>query len=135
MRRFLSIAAVLIVIGALAAWLWPAEAPPPAPARLPVATPPPAAPPTPQASAPAEKKTIRVAFINHLGDADLQFTVNGIYICTAHAGHSCYGDIPFGKHVVEAVENKKVVRTLDLTLNQNTANPKVVVCFPTSPNC
>lgn len=133
MKRFLSIAAILIVIGAIAAWLWPAAAPPPAPPPVLLTLPKPAPQEIPKA--PVEEEKIRVAFVNHLGNAHLKFTVDGVDICTANAGHSCYGDVRFGKHVVKALEGKKVVRTLNLTLDKKTPNPQVIVCFPTSPNC
>jgi hypothetical protein len=136
MKKYLPVAAIVLVIAVLAAWLWPSEEPaplaPPPPAQ---AAPKPAAQETRQETPEEEKKTMRVSFINHLGDAHIKFTVDGADICTANAGQSCYGDIAFGKHVVHALEGDKIVRTMDLTLDKNSTDPKVIVCFPTSPNC
>ncbi|HKB58666.1 MAG TPA: hypothetical protein VKC56_01335 [Gallionellaceae bacterium] len=134
-NRKLPVAVGVIVIGLIAYWLWPAEAPPPATQPAPTilkehATEEPAKQPAHE-----EKDKIRVTFINHLGDANVTFSVDGVHICTATAGKACYGDVPFGKHVVEALEGDKVIRTLNLSLDQDTAEPKVVVCFPTSPDC
>ncbi len=136
MKRSLSIAAIVLVIAVVAAWLWPEEKPAPV-------KPPPAARAAPQPTAqeaaqemPAgEKKMIRVTFINHLGDAHIKFTVDDVEICTANAGQTCYGDVAYGKHVVQGLEGKQVVRTLDLTVDKSHPDPKVVVCFPTSPDC
>ncbi len=136
MKKYLPIAAIVIVAAAIAVWLWPEEehAPVAPPAPVPAAAKP-AAQETPQESAEEEKKTIRVTFVNHLGDAHIKFTVDDVEICTANAGQTCYGDVAYGKHLVKGLEGSKVVRTLDLTLDKSTTNPKVIVCFPTSPDC
>lgn len=124
----------VIAIGVITYWLWPAEAPAPEGQPAPIVQRQHVEAPAPQ-PAPEEQDTMRVSFINHLGDANVTFTVDGNQICTANAGKACYGDVPFGKHVVEAVEAGKVIRTLGLTLDKNTVDPRVVVCFPTSPDC
>ena len=135
MKKKLRVAVLVIVVGALAYWLWPSEAPPPATQPAPTVQRQHAAEEAAKQPAHEEKDTMRVTFINHLGDANVTFSVDGVHICTANAGKVCYGDVPFGKHVVEALEGDKVIRTLDLMLDKETANPKVVVCFPTSPDC
>jgi hypothetical protein len=136
MKKYLPIAAILLVIGVIAAWLWPAEEPAPVTPQAPVqAAPKPAVRQTPQEAEEEEKNSIRVTFVNHLGDAHLKFTVDGADICTANAGQDCYGDVAYGKHVVNALDGNKVVRTMEITLDKNTANPRVVACFPTSPDC
>lgn len=136
-RPYLAIAAVVIGVGVLAAWLWPSEEPAPvAPQAAMQAIPKPAVQPaTAQEAAAEEKKTMRVTFINHLGDAHIKFTVDGADICTANAGQACYGDIAFGKHVVKGLEGDKVVRTLDFTLEKTNPDPKVVVCLVGAPDC
>jgi hypothetical protein len=133
-NKKLPVAAAVIAIGLIAYWLWPSEAPPPAAPPAPTVLRQHAAE-EPGQPAHEEKDTIRVTFVNHLGDANVTFSVDGVHICTANAGKACYGDVPFGKHVVHALEGDQVIRTLDLMLDKETANPKVVVCFPTSPDC
>lgn len=136
-KPYLAIAATVLAIGVLAAWLWPSEQPAPVtPQAAMQAAPKPAAQPTaPQEAAAEEKKTMRVAFINHLGDAHIKFIVDNAEICTANAGQSCYGDIAFGKHVVKGLEGDKVVRTMDFTLEKDNPDPKVVVCIVGAPDC
>ncbi len=137
MKKYLPIAATVLVVAAIAAWLWPEEKPAPVTPPAPVVR----AIPKPVVQGPAqetpaeEKKTIRVTFVNHLGDARIKFTVDDAEICTADAGQTCYGDIAYGKHIVKGLEGDNVVRTLDLSLDKDHPAPKVVVCFPTSPDC
>lgn len=137
-KKYLRIAAIVLAVAVIAAWLWPEEEPAPVTPQVTVQVAPPPvrekAPQEDEAQA-EEKKTMRVTFINHLGDAHIKFTVDDVDICTANAGQSCYGDIAFGKHVVKGLEGDKVVRTMDFTVDKSNPDPKVVVCIPTAPNC
>lgn len=136
-KHYLAIAAAALAIAVLAAWLWPSEEPARvAPQAATQALPKPAAQESAERESAAEdKKTMRVTFINHLGDAHIKFTVDNVDICTANAGQTCYGDITFGKHVIKGLEGDKVVRTLDFTLEKNNPDPKVVVCIIGAPDC
>lgn len=135
MKKFLTIAAVVIVFGVIVSWLWPEPAP------APLAPPPPAAQPKPvkqEAPKPAEHEepqAMEVTFINHLGNVHINFNVDGVHICTANAGKSCIGKVTFGTHTVDALEGKEIVRTMSLTVAKDIANPKVIVCMPGAPDC
>lgn len=137
-KKHLPVAAAVVAVAAIAAWLlWPSEEPAPVAPR-PAAMQAPAKPATEEsAQAPAEeeKKLMRVSFINHLGDAHIKFNVDGVDVCTANAGQACYGDIAYGKHSIKALDGDKVVRTLEFDLEKGNNDPKVVVCIAGAPNC
>lgn len=139
MNKHVPVAIILITLAVLTLWLWPEEQPAPV-VPPPVVQPVKQAPaeeesPPPEAPPEEQERKLQVTFVNHLGDATIQFTVDDKLVCTADPGGSCYGFIPMGKHVAKGVHKGKVVRTIDFELKEDTPSPKVTVCFPTSPDC
>lgn len=73
-------------------------------------------------------KTFQFTFINHI-DAQLNFSVDDVYACTANPGMVCYSTVAVGEHTFKAMKGSTVIREVTATLYENADSPSWTICY------